>query len=273
MPDASLHARAGRALHAGAGDVVVVRAAIAPLHHEARISSMQTSQALAGHALVVDAREGDWLQVRGGDDYPGWAHAGYVLDADAALGPDRASWHARAELSLGCTVRGPHGRRALPAGALLVPGERRESGETVSAEACGERFPARPEAIVAGALALFEGTSYQWGGVTPWGADCSGLAQLAFALHGVPLPRDAWQQALEGEDAGTDPLALGAADLLFFSDRADGRITHVGVALGDGRMAHLALGRGGWAVDRLDDVADPYVAMLRRNFRHARRVV
>ena len=273
MPDASLHARAGRALHAGAGDVVVVCAAIAPLHHEARVSSMQTSQALAGHALVVDAREGDWLRARGGDDYPGWVHAGYVLDADRALGPDRASWPAGAALSLGCTVRGPHGRRALPVGALLLPGEGLESGEAVPADACGDRFPARAGAIVASALGLFEGTSYQWGGVTPWGADCSGLVQLAFALHGTPLPRDAWQQALEGADVGTDPLALRAADLLFFSDRVDGRITHVGVAVGDGRMVHLALGRGGWAVDRLDDVADPYVAMLRRNFRHARRVL
>ena len=273
MPDASLHARAARALHAGAGDVVVVRAAIAPLHHEARVSSMQSSQALAGHALAVDAREGDWLRVRGGDDYPGWVHAGYVLDADRALGPDRAGWPRRAELSLGCTVAGPRGRRALPVGALLLPDERRQDGETVAADACGERFPADAGAIVASALRLFEGTSYQWGGVTPWGADCSGLVQLAFALHGVPLPRDAWQQALEGADAGGDPLALRAADLLLFSDREDGRITHVGVAVGDGRMVHLALGRGGYAVDRLDDGADPYVAMLRRNFRHARRVL
>ena len=251
MPDASLHARAARALHAGAGDVVVVRAAIAPLHHEARISSMQTSQALAGHALVVDAREGDWLRVRGGDDYPGWVHAGYVLDADRALGRDRATWPARAELSLGCTVRGPHGRRALPVGALLLPGERLESGETVSADACGDRYPARGEAIVGSALALFEGTSYQWGGVTPWGADCSGLVQTTFALHGVQLPRDAWQQASSGVPGDPDPLSAREGDLLFFSDGADRHITHVAISLGEGAIVHQALGRGGFGIERL----------------------
>jgi hypothetical protein len=47
----------------------------------------------------------------------------------------------------------------------------------------------------------------------------------------------------------------------------------VGLALGGARMAHLALGRGGWAVDDLRDADDPYVAGLRRSFLGARRVV
>jgi hypothetical protein len=271
-PDLSLVDRAGRALGASAGDAVIVRSPVAPLHAEARVSSMQTSQALAGHALAVDGREGDWLRVRGADDYAGWMHAGYVVDAERALGGAGAGWYRQAEISLDCTVRGPFGRRALPLGAVLLPGERCETGDAVGTDACVGHFARTPEAVVETALRAFEGTSYQWGGVTPWGADCSGLVQSAFTLHGVPLPRDAWQQALEGEGAGDDPLALAAGDLLFFSDRADGRITHVGIAVGDGRMVHLALGRGGYAVDRLDDPADAYVAMLRRNFRLARRV-
>jgi cell wall-associated NlpC family hydrolase len=157
-------------------------------------------------------------------------------------------------------------------GAVLLPGEVCEAGDVLTAERWHERFPDGRAALVATALHVYEGTSYQWGGVTPWGADCSGFAQGVFALHGVPLPRDAWQQALEGEDAGDDPLALQPADLLFFSDRADGRITHVGIAVGGGRMAHLSLGRGGFGVDRLDREGDPYVARLRETFRLARRM-
>ena len=272
MPDRSLPARAGAALHAAAGDVVVVRRPIAPLHGEARVSSPQVSQALGGHALTVDAREGEWLRVRGGDDYAGWVHGGYVLDAERALGPAGAAWYADARVSLGCTVRGAHGRRHLPLGAVLLPGEEPEGGEAVHATACGGRFPRDAAAIVRSAAEWFAGTSYQWGGVTPWGADCSGLAQTTFALHGVPLPRDAWQQAAEGAPGADDPAAAGAADLLFFSDREDGRITHVGIATGDGGMAHLSLGRGGWAIDRLDDEDDPYVRRLRATFRMARRL-
>src|SRR5215467_5482498 len=81
------------------------------------------------------------------------------------------------------------------------------------------RFAPMSSAIGRTAVDLFIGTSYQWGGVTPWGADCSGLVQSVFALHGVPLPRDAWQQAEMGVDAGQDVGDLLLGDLLFFTDR------------------------------------------------------
>jgi cell wall-associated NlpC family hydrolase len=98
------------------------------------------------------------------------------------------------------------------------------------------------------------------------------MVQSVYALHGVSLPRDAWQQAGEGRDAGTDLDAHAPGDLLFFSDRDDGRITHVGVAAGAGTMCHLALGRGGWAVDDLTDAGDAYAARLRAQLVGARRV-
>ena len=120
---------------------------------------------------------------------------------------------------------------------------------------------------------MFGSTSYLWGGVTPWGADCSGLVQSVFALHGIQLPRDAWQQAELGTDAGRDVGELQPADLLFFSDREDRRVTHVGIALGSARMVHLALSRGGYAVERLGDRNDPVVEMLRGRFLFAKRVL
>ncbi len=96
--------------------------------------------------------------------------------------------------------------------------------------------------------------------------------QTAFRLHGILLPRDAWQQATVGEDAGSDPLALHPGDLLFFSDRDDRRVTHVGIALGSAGMVHAALGRGGYAVEHLDDTDDLYVEKLRSRVTGARRV-
>ena len=54
-------------------------------------------------------------------------------------------------------------------------------------------FPAEAGAITRSAQLYFEGTSYFWGGVTPWGADCSGLVQSVYWLHGIQLYRDAWQ--------------------------------------------------------------------------------
>jgi len=157
--------------------------------------------------------------------------------------------------------------------ALLAPDESVESGEVVEGRRLIDRFPTDAAAITKSAREFFCSTSYLWGGVTPWGADCSGLVQTVFALHGKQLPRDAWQQAELGEDAGRDIGELLPADLLFFSDRTDRRVTHVGLSLGDRRMVHLALGRGGYSVEQLDDRKDAYVDRLRERFLMAKRVV
>jgi cell wall-associated NlpC family hydrolase len=250
-----------------------VRAPIAPLHGEPRIASQMISQQLAGHRLSVLDEEGDWVCVRGADEYEGWMHSGFIARSPAA-GARQSRTTSR--ISLGCTTHSSGGGgtgRALPLRAILAPGETPTSGEAIDSDERPRRFPLDADAVVASAQRFFEGTSYLWGGVTPWGADCSGLVQSVFALHGLQLPRDAWQQAEQGIDAGRDIGELPASDLLFFSDRGDGRVTHVGIALGGARMVHLALGRGGYAVERLGDRKDSYVEKLRQRFLFARRVI
>lgn len=242
-----------------------VVAAIAPMHQEPRIASQQISQRLAGSRLEIMEEIGDWIRVRGDDAYEGWMHRGFVA-TDAAI-PDLR------RISLGCVVRAPDGSsRPLPLGARLSDGDDLLDGDAISEAERADRFPATTQAICDSALRFFEGASYQWGGVTPWGSDCSGYVQSIFGLHGVRLPRDAWQQSLLGRSAGRDILRLGPADLLFFSDREDRWITHVGLSLGERRMAHVALGRGGFAVEQLEDPEDRYVAKLRERFLFGRRV-
>jgi Cell wall-associated hydrolases (invasion-associated proteins) len=108
--------------------------------------------------------------------------------------------------------------------------------------------------------------------VTPWGADCSGIVQSAFALHGVHLPRDAWMQAETGAAISTDFSSLVAGDLLFFADEPTARISHVAMSLGGSRVVHQALGRGGHAVDDMES-AEEYTTLLRARLRAARRVL
>ncbi len=250
-----------------------VRTAVAPVNAEPRISSPMTTQQLAGHHVDVleESADGDWVRVRGADDYQGWMHTGYL--ARVPEGRSRQSRHVP-RVSLGCVAETAAGdRRALPLRALLAPEEILKSGEAVEGTRMADRFPPDAGAVVQTALRLFSGASYLWGGVTPWGADCSGFAQSVFAMHGVPLPRDAWQQSETGVEAPGAPADLRQADLAFFSDRDDRRVTHVAIALGDGRLVHMALGRGGFAVERLDDAADQYTARLARRFIGARRVL
>jgi hypothetical protein len=244
-----------------------VRTPVAPVFAEARVASAQISQFVAGRRLELLEQRDDWYRVRGPDEYEGWVHRGYLEHGDG--------YHARLDrVSLGCvTVDATGAHRAMPLGALLEPEERVERGEAVDVHERATRFPTEATAITKSALDYFEGTSYLWGGITPWGADCSGLVQAVFSLHGVQLRRDAWQQAQQGEPGPGQLLDADAGDLLFFSDRVDGHITHVAISLGSRRLVHLALGRGGYAVEQLDDETDPYVQKLRERYVHTRRVL
>jgi hypothetical protein len=243
----------------------VVRSPVAPLFEEPPISSVQISQLLAGHLVeLLEERDG-WCCVQGVDRYEGWMHRGYLH------APGDGAVHTR--LSLGCVITRHGARRALPLGAYLEHDDHLVSGETIDVADQAHHFPGEASAITRTARRYFEGTSYLWGGVTPWGADCSGLVQTTFALHGVQLPRDAWQQASAGIPADVDPLDAREGDLLFFSDRADRHITHVAISLGHASLVHLALGRGGFGIERLDDESDGYVRTLVERFACARRVL
>jgi hypothetical protein len=249
----------------------LVRTPVAPMFAEPRVASAQISQLVAGRPLELLEQRDDWHRVQGPDEYEGWLHRGYLTflpdgGTPASLRLDR--------VSLGCVTTDAAGRRrAMPLGALLVAEERVVEGEVIAVAEQGARFPSDVDAIARSAQRYFQGTSYLWGGITPWGADCSGLVQAVYALHGVQLRRDAWQQADQGAPGDPDLLRSRTGDLLFFSDRVDGHVTHVAIALGTRRLVHLALGRGGYAVEQLDDDRDPYVAKLRERFVHARRIV
>lgn len=247
--------------------VARVAAAVAPLLGEPRAAASMTSQYLNGAVLAVLEVRGDWLRVRGADLYEGWMHRGYVIDSEAATVHD-------GRMSLGCVAQTPAGRRReLPLGALLDADEEVMGGEVARVAELPIHFPTEGSAIAGSALRFFEGSSYLWGGVTPWGADCSGLVQAVFRLHGIALPRDATDQARCGVEVPADDASLLAGDLIFFSDREDGRITHVAIALGAGRFVHLALGRGGFAVETLEGATDAYAVALRTRIRGARRVI
>jgi len=78
------------------------------------------------------------------------------------------------------------------------------------------------------------GVPYRYGGSSPAGFDCSGLVHYSYAAAGVKIPRTTtgqWAQMTPVKDRD-----MRAGDLLFFS--ISGKMSHVGLYLGDGRFVH-----------------------------------
>ena len=86
------------------------------------------------------------------------------------------------------------------------------------------------------AESTYLGAPYLWGGRTIMGIDCSGLTQVCFRACGKRLLRDTSQQATQGEMI-PDLQQARRDDLCFFSNET-GRIIHVGIYMGRGRIIH-----------------------------------
>lgn len=71
------------------------------------------------------------------------------------------------------------------------------------------------------------GTGYRAGGITPAGFDCSGLMYSTFKKFDISLPRSSHEMAQVGTEINPDNAKKG--DLIFFINRGQHRINHVGM--------------------------------------------
>lgn len=114
------------------------------------------------------------------------------------------------------------------------------------------------------------GAPYQWGGTAENGFDCSGLIQYAYGQHGIRLPRVSRDQAQVGSAVPPVVEALRPGDILLFSARPGGGVTHVGMYAGEHKFIHSS--NTGVRLSFLD-VEDPNGAYWMARWVGARRVV
>ncbi len=107
------------------------------------------------------------------------------------------------------------------------------SKKETTASAAPSGNVSKGQALVATAK-KYLGVPYVWGGTSPRGFDCSGLMQYVCRQNGISLPRVAASQRNVGRYVSRANLQPG--DLVFFGK--GGRITHVGMYVGNGNMIH-----------------------------------
>jgi hypothetical protein len=234
---------------------VVARAAVAPVLAQPGVRAEQVTQLVLGETAETVERTADWRRVcTHADGYDGWIHMGYLRELDDSAADE---WRSAAiGWSEGAVVRVSGGQIALPLRArvglendtvLLPDGRRGRITAGYVREMSQVMVAARAKAPERWAVEYFLGSPYQWGGVTPWGVDCSGLVQTTFAARGVALPRDSAQQVAHGTAVPLEAIQPG--DLLFFKSQSGSVITHVAFAGEADTLVHATLACGGMLVE------------------------
>jgi hypothetical protein len=243
----------------------VVQVSVTPMLACRSPVAEQVSQAVLGTRVGLRQQGARWHRIVTPDGYEGWAPAraitrrpyppggevAEIADLWANLRPrpdSRAPSWITAFIGCRLNVR----EREEGWIGLELPDGRLGWVESHRVRCAAPVGRADPAAVVATAE-RFLGVPYLWGGCTPLGLDCSGFVQLVFALAGVPLPRDAHQQAACGEPVAREALAPG--DLLFFGTdgSSDARVTHVALSRGGAEFLHARGGRG-VQIDQLTEV-------------------
>jgi cell wall-associated NlpC family hydrolase len=84
------------------------------------------------------------------------------------------------------------------------------------------------------------GLKYVWGATGPYNYDCSGFTQKIFRDAGIRIPRVSRDQAKVGQYVSFNQLQRG--DMVFFDTKKHplGKVTHVGIYLGNGNFIHAS---------------------------------
>lgn len=241
------------------------------------------SQLVYGEPVIVESIQGDWAQIiavwqktkKDERGYPGWVPIAQLKESEPLTDP----WGVvRVDIPK-CqlwNINGTPTDLVVPFNTIL-PEIASEPGWVRVATPHGEHRIRKQDVVEASSVHHFQkyeastaverameflDLPYFWGGMSSYGYDCSGLTYNMLKACGLFVPRDASDQAQEGEEIAVDQEAdWRRGDLLFFTDESTSNVDHVGFYYGEGLMIHATASATG-AVE-IRKIADtPYAKRL-----------
>ncbi len=181
--------------------------------------------------IVVDTQN-DYIKILYGSDYT----EGYVINSGLDI---TGEWVTKNEVHTAIKkvaaqkAEAEKQAKAKERARLAAMGYSSSETKSSASASSTTSVSGRGQALVNTAK-KYLGVPYVWGGTSPRGFDCSGLVQYVCRQNGISVPRVASSQ----RNAGTyvSRANLQAGDLVFFGN--GGRITHVGIYVGNGNMIH-----------------------------------
>ncbi len=250
---------------------------VMPLRKEPFHTSEQTNQLLFGEKVeIVEVNNREWARVVcSWDGYDGWCKQSQLRIIDkkeyrkapkylAGSHNDKLVFESgEMWMPYGCDLFGSKGGNMKPL---------KESGKFKGKKININEAELKGQALILAAMQYIH-APYQWGGRSIAGIDCSGLTQMAFKVCNYALPRDAEQQALQGQLV--DFLQNGVCGDLAFFDNKEGKITHVGILIDNQTIIHATDSVGRVVIDKIDQggIISKALRMRTHNLRFVKRII
>ena len=211
----------------------ICNVSIAPMRAESSDKSEIVSQLLYGESADILEVKDNWTKIKTHyDNYEAWMDTKQILPVSDEFVTSRKR----------NLVKEPFQSTMTESGKVLL-----SMGSEVNFETTAPTRGRDLSESIVNCAKEFLNVPYLWGGKSFFGIDCSGFTQIIYKIHGIKIPRDAYQQAEIG-DALTFLEEAKPGNLAFFENK-DGRIHHVGIILADQKIIHA---HGKVRIDSLD---------------------
>ena len=250
----------------------ICRVSVSYLRATASDKAEVVSQLLFGdHVEIIEKQEHWWLVKNGYDEYKGWLDFRQLVSISENQFLEMQSCKLFAPLNFNNTITAQDGTFYHLSPGSNLPflkddycfiGEEKFKLGFLPHDCASVDF----KSAIENTAKFFLNIPYLWGGRHLFGIDCSGFVQTVYKMLGLKINRDAAQQAEQGEVV--DFLATAILGDLAFFDNQEGRITHVGLMLGNNQIIHSS------AKVRIDPIDDQGIYNLELGrYTHKLRII